>query len=103
MFQQEWCNQAVALMLGLLIGLLLGRLTRAMIALVTLGGAVAAALFVTGHGDILQQNIDVLPRALSLGTQVVQALRQILLTTPAALVGSLAGILLREVIRLAKS
>jgi hypothetical protein len=74
-----------------------------MLTLFSLVGAVAAALFLTGHGDVLQQNIDVLPRALSLGTQVVQAMKQVLVTTPAALVGSLAGILLREVIRLAKS
>jgi hypothetical protein len=103
MFQQEWCNQAVAIMIGMLIGLLVGRLTRALVALVALSGVVVAALIVTGHGDLVQQNVDVLPRALSLGAQVVTALKQILMSTPAALAGSLAGILLREIVRMVKA
>ncbi len=101
--QPDWYNQAIAFLLGMLIGLLLGRLTRALIALVALSGAVAAALVLTGHGDVLKQNADVLPNALALGGQVIGALKQILVSTPAALMGSLAGIVLREVVRLVKS
>src|SRR5882724_7107025 len=93
----------VSILVGLLVGILVGRLTRALIALAAVSGIVGAVMIVTGHADLLEANRDLLPQALSLGTQVAVALKRLLVTMPGALVGVLAGVAVHEIIRLVKS
>src|SRR5436189_216399 len=96
-------TQLVPVLVGMLVGLLVGRLTRALIALAAVSGIVGAVLIVTGHGEVLEANRDLLPQALALGTQVASVLKKLLVSMPGALVGALAGIAIHEIVRLVKS
>lgn len=102
MFDQ-WCSQVTALLLGALLGLLVGKVTRAIIAVVALSGVAAAALILTGHEDVVREHADCLPRAVSLAGQVAGALKMVMSKTPAALLGALASLCFKEVVRLIKA
>lgn len=95
--------QAVSVLLGLVVGLWLRRLVRGLFTLVALAGIAALVLIVTGRGGVLEANRDLVPQAMTIGTQMITAIKQVLIGTPAALAGLLLGVAIREVVSLAKS
>jgi hypothetical protein len=95
--------QAVAVLLGLVVGLWLRRLVRGLFTLTALAGVLALVLIATGRGGMLETNRDFVPQAMTIGLQLINAVRQVLIGMPGALAGLLLGVAIREVVALAKA
>lgn len=95
--------QAIAVLLGLIIGLWLRRLVWSLIALISMAGISTLIVIATGHTGMLEANRDLVPQAMSASSQLITAIKQVLIGTPGALVGILLGVVTRELLALAKS
>lgn len=95
--------QAVSVLLGLVVGLWLRRLVRRLFTLIALAGIAALVLIITGRGGLLEANQVLVPQAMTIGAQMITAIKQVLAGTPGALAGLLLGVAIREIIALAKA
>lgn len=96
-------TQAVAVLLGILSGLWLRRVAQTLVILIALAGIAALVLILTGRGAMLEGQHNLMPQALTLGSQAAVAVRQLLVSSPGMLAGLLVGALIRELVVLAKS
>jgi uncharacterized membrane protein (Fun14 family) len=95
--------QSIPLLVGLAIGLIMRQLVRGLVVMVALAGIAALVLMLTDRGGVLEAQRDLVPQAMTLGAQMIASIKEVLIGTPAALVGLLLGLITARVIALAKS
>jgi Fe2+ transport system protein B len=96
-------TQISAVLLGLVVGLSLRRIVRSVFTLIAISVILVFVMMATGHGGMVEVNHALVPQAVSFGTQMVEALKHLLMATPGAMAGLLFGVAVREIMVAARS